>query len=471
MFGVGTRSESWAITAQSRINCLISPQKEMDRTEFALIGRPGLSLFSSSIGTNPSRGMWAVNSLTAPLLFTVHGNTLLSIDNGGAVATIGTLTTSTGDVSMVDNGTNLVLVDGTNGYYYNMVTPAGLVQIVDGNFTTTPGTVTYQNTYFIVSATTGRQFQASANDDPVTWPAINIGFAGVGGGNLKAGRASNNILQLFGDEFVEFWQNNSSADLPYSQIPGAGQEFGLASAWTLDQFDNSLVGLFVNKQGARDVSRMSGYSRKKLSDDDIDDLLTAYGTVSDGVAFSCMAGGHPLYVLNLPGADVTHVYDAVPDAWTEWQATDGTRYWGLKFTKFINRLMTSDRRNGNIYIIDNTVYDDNGSAIPMEVTSKHLWLDDKYLTVDSVQIDMEQGVGAAVGQGSNPVINLLVSKDGGNTFTSVGLESVGKVGEYTERVRWTALGAARDWVFRLRITDPVKRVITGASAEITVGGT
>ena len=332
MFGIGTQSESWAITAQNRINCLISPQTEMDRTAFALIGRPGLSTFADTLGANPSRGLWAVNSLTAPLVFSVHGSSLVSIDNAGTVMTIGSLSSSVGDVSMVDNGTFLMIVDGTNGYFYDMVAPGVLTTIVDGNFTSTPTTVTYQDTYFIVTAGTGRQFQLSGNDDPVTWPAENIGFAGAGGGSLVAGRASNNILQLFGDTFSEFWQNSGGADLPYSRIPGAAQEFGLASAWTLDQFDNSLVGLFTNLQGARDVSRMSGFSRVKLSDSDIDSLLRSYSTVSDADGFSFMAGGHPVYALNLPTADKTHVYDALPNAWTEWQATDGTLYWGLQFT-------------------------------------------------------------------------------------------------------------------------------------------
>jgi hypothetical protein len=47
---------------------------------------------------------------------------------------------------------------------------------------------------------------------------------------------------------------------------------------------------------------------------------------------------------------------------------------------------------------------------------------------------------------------------------------MGQIGEYTQRVKWRSLGAARDWVLKLRITDPVKRVITGASAELTVAG-
>jgi len=116
------------------------------------------------------------------------------------------------------------------------------------------------------------------------------------------------------------------------------------------------------------------------------------------------------------------------------------------------------------------VHTDNGEEIPLEVTSKHLWEDDKYITVNSIQIDMEQGVGTN-GQGENPVINLLVSKDGGFSFYSVGLAEIGKTGETNPtlyRCIWRSLGSARDWVFRIRITDPVKRVITGASADIKV---
>ena len=66
-------------------------------------------------------------------------------------------------------------------------------------------------------------------------------------------------------------------------------------------------------------------------------------------------------------------------------------------------------------------------------------------------------------------MDLLVSKDGGFTFYSVGYSSMGRIGEYTQRVVWRSLGAARDWVLKLRITDPVKRVLTGASAEIQGG--
>ncbi len=106
----------------------------------------------------------------------------------------------------------------------------------------------------------------------------------------------------------------------------------------------------------------------------------------------------------------------------------------------------------------------------MEVTSKHIWNDDKYLSIPQLQVDIQSGVGMASGQAENPQIDLLVSKDGGRNFTSVGFAGMGKQGQFTTRVIWRRLGRAKDWVLKLRITDPVFRVVTGASAIIN-GGT
>lgn len=469
LFGLGTKSASRAITAEGRINCYIDPRKVVDRTAFALIGRPGLSPFITTMGVNPSRGMWAVNTLVAPLLFTVNAGTLYSINNSGTVSVIGTIGTTSGDVSMVDDGTYLMLVDGTKGYYYNMLVPAGLVLIVDGNFTTSPKTVTWQDTYFIVTSGSTNQFQLSSNGDPSLWPAVNINFTGSAPGALQAGKAYSSILQLFGRPFSEFWQNAGSPDFPFAKIPGSAQPFGLLAPFSLAEYDNSLTGLFTNSQGARNISRMSGFNLNKLSDQDIDTILMGYSDVADGQGYSFMVGGHPIYSLHLPTVNASWMYDGLSQGWSQLQDSNGDRFWGKKFAQFLGKSLVSDYRNGNIYQIDPTVYTDNGSMIPIEITSKHIWEDDKFLGITQLQIDIESGVGLVSGQGVSPVMDLQVSKDGGATFYSVGFSSMGKIGEYTQRVIWRSLGAAQDWVLRLRVTDPVKVVITGASAEI-IGG-
>jgi hypothetical protein len=471
LFGVGTQSESRAITAQRRLNCQVEIRREHDRTSFALTSRPGLTAFITTLGATPSRGMHSVNTLSQPLLFTVNGAILYSINNAGVTNVIGTILTSTGDVSMADDGTYLVLVDGINGWVYNMQTPAGLNKITDGNFTTTPRTVTWQDNYFIVASKT-KQFQLSQispSIDPTVWPANQIGFAGSGSGALQAGRAYHNILNLFGDTYSEFWQDTGSPDLPYALIPGSAQQYGLAAPFSIQPFDNSLAGLFQSTEGGLSISRLSGFGIKKISDHDIDEIIGGYSSISDAQGISFTHEGHPTYILNFPTAGQTWMYDGYANVWSELQSGSG-RYWGTKFANFVNRQLISDFNNGNIYQVDGSSYTDNGTAIVMEVVSKHIWNDDKYIGVRQIQIDIESGVGLVSGQGVNPVCDLQVSKDGGASFQSYGFSSMGPIGNYTTRLKWNNLGAARDWVLKLRITDPVKRVITGASAEISGAG-
>lgn len=470
LFGVGLQGRSPAITAQNRVNCFIDQQKEQDRTTHSLIGSPGLTLFTAAFGSLPSRGMWAVNTLPTPLLFTVHAGTLYSVNNAAVTAAIGVIGTTTGEISMADDGTYLVLVDGVKGYYYNMLIPAGLTQIVDANFTTSPKTVTWQDTYFIVTSGATNQFQLSTNANPATWPAVNINFTGSAPGALARGQADHSVLMLFGDVYTEFWQDTGSPDFPYAVIPGSAQEFGLSSAEGLCKYDNSLAGLFQNKMGQVNVSRLQGFRLQKLSSSDLDITINGYSTLGNTEAFGYMNGGHPMLHMIFETAGKNWEYDGATGAWNERRSSTGGRYLGYKFAVFQGRQLVSDWSAGNILQMDSTVYSDNGSDTAMEVTSKHIWNDDKFISIPSIQVDFQTGVGLSVGQGSDPQVDLQVSKDGGNTFTSIGFASIGKVGEYTQRVIWRRLGRARDWVLRLRITDPVKRVITGASAEI-VGGT
>jgi hypothetical protein len=410
--------------------------------------------------------MWAVNTLSTPLLFVVQSNQLISINNAGATSVIGMIGTAAGNVSMVDDGITLVLVDGTSGWRYTMAGGV-LTQIVDGNFTTSPSTVTWQDTYFIVTSGASNQFQLSDGADAATWPAENINLTGSAPGALKAGMADHSILMLFGDVYSEFWQNSGSPDFPYAAIPNSAQEFGLASAWSLTKFDNSLVGLFKNKMGGVNVSRMSGFSLNRISTADVETILFPTSNLANGQGFAFMTNGHPFYVINLPDAEVTLMYDGASGIWSELQSYGHTHFKGIKFASFIDRLCVSDHESGTIWELDDATYDDDGDPLSMEVWSKHIWSDDKYIGIQRVQIDTQAGVGVAVGQGVDPVMDLQVSKDGGNTFYSVGYASIGKVGEYTTRTTWNSLGGARDWVLKLVITDPVKRVITGATAEVT----
>ena len=69
-------------------------------------------------------------------------------------------------------------------------------------------------------------------------------------------------------------------------------------------------------------------------------------------------------------------------------------------------------------------------------------------------------------QGTNPQCYLQISRDGGHTWGEYLQTELGRRGEFNSRAEWRRLGQARDWVFKIRVSDPVKFVLTDVSLSI-----
>ena len=72
---------------------------------------------------------------------------------------------------------------------------------------------------------------------------------------------------------------------------------------------------------------------------------------------------------------------------------------------------------------------------------------------------MEWGVGLVDGQGSDPMMRIAYSKDGGNTFTNHSPVKLGGEGSFRTRVSTWGYGRVvrnQDFCLKLRVTDPVE---------------
>jgi hypothetical protein len=61
------------------------------------------------------------------------------------------------------------------------------------------------------------------------------------------------------------------------------------------------------------------------------------------------------------------------------------------------------------------------------------------------------------------------SNDGGSTWSNEHWAGIGKVGKYQNRIIWRRLGQARDRIYEVVVTDPVKAVIVSANLKASVG--
>jgi hypothetical protein len=96
----------------------------------SLVGTPGLYLLAT-IGSGPIRGQHY--SKKANKFFVVSGNKLYSVSSAWVATQVGTLLSSTGHVSMADNGVTLMVVDEPSAYGVTMSSLA-FAQITDLDF-------------------------------------------------------------------------------------------------------------------------------------------------------------------------------------------------------------------------------------------------------------------------------------------------------------------------------------------------
>lgn len=453
LFGLGASGKSPQVTAQRRIN--LYAERRDDRGPVSFHQRPGLSTWTT-IGNQPIRGMWVIGDL----LYVAHRDTLYEINNAKQSTALGTLSTSAGRVGMADNGTQLIVVDGTDGYIYDTSTSLFSI-ITDADFVAAD-TVVFQGGRFVVNKAGTGEFYLSDSYDGTSWDATNFATAETFPDDLVAVWEDQGELLLFGAQSTEAWANVGALDFPYQRIDGAVVEWGLAARWSLAKVGNTTMYLGNNRNGETQVVRLEGYRPAPVSSPEVEAAIHSYASVSNAEAFAYHADGHTFYQLSFPGPGVSWVYDATGGDWFEAQSgTTGGRCRATFGVQYINRTLAADFNTGTIYEVDASVLDDGGTDFPKEVQSRHVFAEE-HLSVSRLWVDMETGIGLVTGQGSDPQIMLQISKDGGQTWGPEKWADLGAQGRYADRVIWRRLGRAYDWTFRLRVSDPVQVAIAGA---------
>lgn len=432
------------------------------KAQIALYGTPGLTRFAET-AAGDGRGLYEA----AGRLFAVVGATLYEIAASGTATARGALASASGAVSMADNGLHLVIVDGVHGYKLTLATNA-FEQIADEDWPRA-NRIAFQDGYFLINDVgSGRFFVTSlygTDVDP-------LDFASAEGAPdpLVSLLCDHRELWLFGDESTEVWYNSGGADFPFSRLDGAFVETGCAAPHSVAKMDNAVFWLTKDKRGQGHVVRAQGYQPQIISSRAVEYAIQSYGDISDARAYTYQQEGHAFYVLSFPSADRTWVYDAATNLWHERMYWDGAehRHRGACYAFAFSRHMVLDHSNGRVYELDLDAYSDDGDEIRAIRRTQHQAAQGKRLFWSALQIDCEAGVGRSSGQGSDPQMMLRWSDDGGKTWSNEHWRSMGQQGEYKRRAIWRRLGQSRDRVYEVVISDPVKRVIVDAWADVEV---
>jgi hypothetical protein len=159
------------------------------------------------------------------------------------------------------------------------------------------------------------------------------------------------------------------------------------------------------------------------------------------------------------GRDATITVNRRPDGFG--------RHRGNCSAKYRDKWIVGDFQNGLLYQLSMDTFTDYYQPIKRQRAGQVINKDRIKVSHHSFEIDMEVGAGLdALVQGSEPIGLLDWSDDGGHTWSNYHKMSLGKIGEFTRRVKWNRLGMSRNRVYRFTISDPIKIVIFGAYADL-----
>ena len=396
---------------------------------------------------------------------------------------LGSLGTTNGPVSAAslsqDYGVT-VFVDGSNENYvyrktttttetFQTFTAAGFVPVQRAT------QVVWLDGYFIFIVEGSNQFYVS------DWNSLNVSalsFASAEGDpdNILAIVANHRDLWLMNERTVEIFSNTGNADFPFERVQGGFIENGILAAFSLAKIGGTIFWLGRNNSGQGIIYAAEGAQHQRISTYAIESAIQSYANPSNARGYCYQDNGHIFYVLNFD--ETSWCYDVTTKMWHErcYTSDDGAleRHRGQCHAFYPNfgKHIIGDYQNAKLYQFDDNYYTDALQSITRLRTTPHISASMKRVFYSQLQIDMKVGVGLDGSTdlvGHDPQIMMQYSDDGGNNWSNEKWASFGKLGEFKKRVIWRRLGQARDRVFRVKITDPVRVVFLNAEIELAVG--
>jgi hypothetical protein len=278
-------------------------------------------------------------------------------------------------------------------------------------------------------------------------------------------------LLLFCQQCIETWYDSGAVDFPFARYSGATIERGCLAAKTPVKEDNSVF--FLGNDYV--FYRLDGVLPRRVSTHAIEFAWRQYRVVDDAFCFTFTRSGHKFVVLTFPSQPATWVYDISTGLWHERESFDqyynSLGRWRANCHAFAyGQNMVGDAFGNNIGYMHDTDFTEFGYPIVAKVVAPSIHNDRKRIFFSRFELDVESGVGTSTGQGVDPQIMLDWSDDGARTWSAVQTwSSMGEQGQYRKRLRWLRLGQSRNRVYRITMSDPVRRTIIAAHGDMTVG--
>lgn len=463
--GASYRERSSNLDAQVCINLMpVLGESGTAKAVRALIGTPGLRPLVQAAAGAVVRGMHAPTSGGDAIV--VSGSVVYRMNTAFQLTQIGAVDGGTGLAIIADNGKQALIVTGRNGYVVDLNTYS--VTLVVDEAWLGASAVDMLDTYLVLNQPASNVFYITGSN-AVTFDALDFSSADSNAEPIIRHIVTHNSLLFLKRTIAEIWRPTTDLDFPFVRDSNASIEQGCVAPGSVVKMDNSVFWLGAGAAGGGIVWRLNGYTPQRVSTDAIEFAIAGYATMADAIAYTYVQEGHTFYVLTFPTGNATWVYDAATQMWHQRAYLDPKtgkfgRHRSNCHMYFGGLHVVGDYANGQLYAMDLDYFMDGTDPMVAVRAAPHIADGDGRIVVHHrVEIMMEMGSAPSTGQGSSPNALLDWSDDGGHSWSNQHSAPLGAIGEYRARARWNRLGRSRDRVYRLTISDPIKRVILGAS--------
>lgn len=404
--GGSYEARSVIASAVRSVNIYAEPGPKDASSPFCYYGCPGITSLASPPIAAAGRGLYWANNGT---LYYVSGSSVFSVSSSWALNKLGGIGTTTGRVSMVDNGTTLVLVDGSaRGWQIDLTTNV-FSEITEAANNPDPPTagavygffgadrVDILDGFIVLNQPRTRNFYSTYLNE-IKFDALFFAAKNGYSDNLVSVLVTKREIWLIGERTSEVWFNAGAADFPFQIMPGPFVQHGCIAKSSVAQANGAAFWLSQDQNGQAIVVRTEGYDAKRISNFALETAMAKYADVTDAEGFTFQQAGHTIYQINFPSADRSWRWDeTVPDQWHEpmWSDANGNEHRHRAacsaFAYGVN--VVADWETGQLYKLDPENHTDNGAPMHYRRGFSHMVGDGKQVIYPGLSLDVEAATG------------------------------------------------------------------------------
>ncbi|WP_436463111.1 packaged DNA stabilization protein [Acinetobacter seifertii] len=450
--------ENWSVDCQRTLNLFPQFVESGNAPQISALF-PTAGLIKRFEFDSYIRGMYAMSDR----FFVVAGQKLLSIKPDNTVKELGEVT-GIGRVYFADNSVQLMIVSN-NSYSLDLKSDV-LKKLELGDFFGASD-VTALDSRFIWTVPKSGKFQWS-NLLSTDTTALSYATAEAKSDNLVRTIENNGQLWMIGEKTTEIWSSTNSSDAPFQRMGGAVIPTGCVAPASVCQFGTSLAWVSRTAHGQGVIVITEGYATTRISNHAIEADISSYKSIEDAYSISYQENGHSFLLITFPSAKKTWCYDGTTKMWHERsffnQKTSLHEHHRAFVHCFFNgKQLVGDRQNGKIYELSTRSNTDDGNVIVRERVTPVINPQAQRLIFHELEVI------AQMGQDTNerPLLMVDWSNDKGRTWSYTHQKDLGGIGEFEKRLIFRRLGQSFNRVFRFRMTDASKLVITGAKVRVS----